>query len=90
MFKRDLAEARVREAEAIRSQRLVELENLRRIAEGKAEETIGLAEDLDFIPGMVVKVEGNNLVVKSIELPDELKGRGIATTLYKVAMQRAK
>ena len=90
MFKRDLAEGRLRLAASIRDQRIAEIENLRRISAGKAEETLSLAEDVDFIPGMLVKVEGGTLNVKSIELPRELQKKGIATSLYKVALQRAK
>ena len=89
-FKRDLAEGRVRMMADIRDQRIAELENLRRISEGKAEETLSLAEELDFIPGMIVKVEDGVLNVKTIELPEGLQGKGIATALYKVALARAK
>ena len=90
LFDRDKAEMDVRAAKAVRDRSIVEIENFTRRITDEARDQIGLAEDLDFIPGMVVKVEGDQLLVKSIELPDELKGRGIATTLYKVAMQRAK
>ena len=90
LFSRDLAEAKLREAEFIRDQRIAEVENFRRVVAGRAEDTLSLAEDIDFIPGLVVKIEGGKLQVKSIGLPSELQNKGIATTLYKVAMQRAK
>jgi GNAT superfamily N-acetyltransferase len=48
-------------------------------------------EDLaDFISGMVVKVDDGVLSVKSIQLPEELQKKGVATALYKIALARAK
>ena len=90
LFDRDKAEMDVRAAKAVRDRSIAEIENFTRRITDEAKDQISLADDLDFIPGMIVKVEGNNLVVKSIQLPDELQGRGIATTLYKIAIQRAK
>tara|TARA_R110002051_G_scaffold212271_1_gene277465 strand:- start:7280 stop:15004 length:7725 start_codon:yes stop_codon:yes gene_type:complete len=47
-------------------------------------------EGMDFVPGMIVEVKGGNLLVKSIELPEELRGKGLATSLYRIALQKAK
>ena len=90
LFNRDKAEMDVRAAKAVRDRSIVDIENFTRRITDEAREQITLADELDFIPGMIVKVEGDQLVVKSIELPAELQKRGIATTLYKVAIQRAK
>ena len=46
--------------------------------------------DTDLEPGMVIKIEDGKLTVRSIELPEQLRKKGIATKLYKAALRRAK
>ncbi len=46
--------------------------------------------DADFISGMVFKADGENLSVKSIELPASLRGQGIGTSVYLEALKVAK
>ena len=90
IFARDLAEGRVRVAAAIRDQRIAEVENFRRVIEGRAADTIELAEELDFVPGMIFRVESGNVAIKSIELPESLRGKGIATAMYLEAIKTAR
>lgn len=51
-----------------------------------------LGDDIktDLEPGMVIKIEDGKLTVRSVELPEQLQKKGIATKLYKAALQRAK
>ncbi len=90
LFARDLAEGRVRVAEAIRDQRIAEVENFRRMIEGRAEDAIELAEELDFVPGMIFKADDATLSVRSVELPQALQGKGIATSMYLEAIKTAR
>ena len=45
---------------------------------------------IDFLPGLVFGVRDNTLYVQSIELPMELRGKGIGNALYLAALRRAK
>ena len=47
-------------------------------------------EGMDFVSGMVFEVSGGALVVKSVALPENLKGRGLGANLYRLALQKAK
>ena len=90
MFDRDKAEMDMVAAKVLRDRSIVELENFTRKAAQEGRESIDLADDIDFIPGMLIKIEKGALNVKSIELPAELQKKGIATSFYKIALQRAK
>ena len=48
------------------------------------------SEGMDLVSGMVFEVSGGALVVKSVALPESLKGKGLGANLYRLALQKAK